>query len=131
MSWIMWAHVVIRLHERYHKYSLWSLKPFAAATLTHLAMSTPQTGTNLCGKQFRAMETRLHLPGCVPCAVPSVRHCKGAVQPCPVWHRNLLHQHQGHKPSTAGVQASARACWGTAITKYPWKTNLEQVQQMS
>lgn len=103
------------------------------ATLTHLATSIPQSGTNICRKQFRAVETQLHLPGCVPCTVHRARPWKGAVPPCPVWHRHPLlgpcHRHGGHNPTTAGVRASARAYWGTASTKYPWKTNLEKVQQ--
>lgn len=111
MSWIMQAHVVIRLQERYHKYSLWSLKPFAEATLTHLATSTLQTGTNICGKQFKAMETKPHLPERAAALSPGAGTAKdqGSPAQCDT-DTSPCHGHRGTAQALL-AQAGAPACW--------------------
>lgn len=95
-------------------------------------MSTLQTGTNICGKQYSAMETKPHLPGCVSCTVPRVRHCKGPVQPCPVWHRHLLlASATGTEGTTQPLPGKCQSLMGIAGRKYPWTTNLEQIQKIN
>lgn len=87
-------------------------------------MSTLQTGTNICGKQFRAMETKPHLLGCVPCTVPSVNHAQCDTD-ISSWASAT-----GTKGTTQPLPGTCQSLLGIAGIKYPWTTNLEQVQEI-
>lgn len=95
-------------------------------------MSALQTGTNICGRQFRAMETKPHLPGYVPCTVPRVRHSKDQHSHAQCGTDIASWASATGKEGTAQpLPSKGQSLLGIAVTKYPWTTALEQGQEIN